>query len=507
MSPVANGLAQQVRLGLTLNMRNRMAMIYGFLFPLIFLFSFWAIYRHDKIPLALHMGELLTVTILGGACFGLPTALASERERGVWRRYRLTPMPAWVFVASTLVTRYVLLVAAALIQIAVALAIGMPPPSHPLELFAAFTVASVAFLGLGMVIAQLADSVPAVQALGQCIFLPMLMIGGVAVRLSSLPEWALHASAFFPGRYSVEAIQDSVTGDGLGDSGFEIAALLLIGAAAGVAAAQMFRWDASRRSGSRANKAWIAVALGMWLVVGVLAERQGRVAVASAPAEPAERVSDFLQPVRPSAKAMPTPAPPSQAVIAKARPLPIPAAPASKPPKAASVAAPAPAPAGWQDVTPAQFDEIAFDRLPSDGGLVSPIAAADEEPDAMVAAQLAGVREALAGWPPATAADPLQRARNLLYVAAVPDVLQMEQVERHLPLLVYEKLRRDFTAEDLPKILYWIAMHPTEGDDSAVGQLEPLGLPAVSGPTNTARARVMIYALKLLGRLTGDITR
>ena len=69
-----------------------MAIIYSYLFPTIFLIAFWVLYRHERVPLARHMGELLTVTALGGACFGLPTTMVSERERGVWRRYRLAPV-------------------------------------------------------------------------------------------------------------------------------------------------------------------------------------------------------------------------------------------------------------------------------------------------------------------------------------------------------------------------------------------------------------------------------
>ncbi len=80
-------------LSLRLNFRNRTAIVYGYLFPLIFLVAFWAIYRNDRQPLALHVGQLLTVTALGGACFGLPTTIVSERERGVWRRYALAPVP------------------------------------------------------------------------------------------------------------------------------------------------------------------------------------------------------------------------------------------------------------------------------------------------------------------------------------------------------------------------------------------------------------------------------
>ena len=124
---------------------------------------------------------------------------------------------------------------------------------------------------------MLADNVPAVQALGQCLFLPMLIIGGIAVPLASLPEWAQHVSAFFPGRYAVDAIQSTVTGTGLGTAGFSLLALLLIGAAGCVAGAKLFRWDAQQRFASLPGKAWIGVALMAWVAVGLAAERRGNV--------------------------------------------------------------------------------------------------------------------------------------------------------------------------------------------------------------------------------------
>src|SRR3954465_11053738 len=112
-----SALREHLATSLRLHFRNRMALLYGYLFPLIFLVAFWVLYRHEKIPLLRHMGELLTVSVLGGACFGLPTTLVNERERGVWRRYRLTPLPTAAFVISTVAARYVLLVMAALLQL------------------------------------------------------------------------------------------------------------------------------------------------------------------------------------------------------------------------------------------------------------------------------------------------------------------------------------------------------------------------------------------------------
>src|SRR4029077_13343037 len=121
-----------------------------------------------------------------------------------------------------------------------------------------FTLVAFAFLGLGLVVATMADTVPSVQALGQCIFLPMLIVGGVAVPLASLPEWALHVSAFFPGRYAVEALQASVSGPGFAGSRFSLLALGLIGFAGSIAGAKLFRWDSQQRFAASVGKAWLA---------------------------------------------------------------------------------------------------------------------------------------------------------------------------------------------------------------------------------------------------------
>jgi ABC-type polysaccharide/polyol phosphate export permease len=450
-------LLHLVAVSLKLNFRNRMAILYGYLFPLIFLVAFWAVYRNDPVPLALHVGQFLTVTILGSACFGLPTTIVSERERGVWRRYALMPVERWVFVAGTLLARSVLLLTAAALQLALAFAFGLPVPTHPIDLFVAFAAASAAFLAFGMVIAMLVDNVPAVQALGQCIFLPMLMIGGVAVRLESLPAWAQHLSAFFPGRYAVEAMQRSATGTG--SAGFDLLALLLIAVAGAIAATAMFRWDKRVRP----RRGWLLLALGVWLAVGAMAELRGPVTIGQAQdARAVGAPKDY-------------------------------------------VTAPKPAAPSWQAVSESDLDGIAFDRLPPDEGIISPVSRSDEEPDPVLLPQLDRIRDALPGWTPGNVADPVQRARNLLTVAAVPDILQMEQVERFVPRLVFARLQAVIPPRDLPKILYWIAMHPDDGNDAAVHQLGVFALPDISGPSKPVRGRVMLYALKLQGRLSGHI--
>jgi ABC-2 type transporter len=532
---VKSALLNQLQISLKLHARNKTALLYSYLFPTIFLVAFWVLYRFEQVPLVRHVGELLTVTALGGACFGLPTTMVSERERGVWRRYKLTPVSTFTLVAGTVAARYLLLVVAALLQLVLAMGLGMPLPRHPFELFLAFTVVAFAFIGLGLVIAMMADNVPAVQALGQCIFLPMLIIGGVAVPLASLPDWAQTLSAFFPGRYAVEALQACVTGAGLGVERFSVLALVLIGAAGCLAGAKMFRWDSEQRFAAAPGKAWVGVALAAWVAVGVLSEAQGRnpqkvtgtlpekvaatLGEERAPAAPVGTPDVQSQPQTPPAvtpAAPPTggsqrdaPAPPVAALPPEPKAVPD-ARVTEPPPRPDPAPGPTPGtnpPASWRDVTMADIDrDLIFTRLPPDSGVVTPIAPLAEEPDEQTAAQLDKMRVALPDWVPGQVADPVQRVRNYLFVAAVPDVFQMQDLERFVPMVVYERIQEVIPKEDLIKILYWIATHPFDGDDKAVDELRPLGL--FNGPADMeqTRGRLSVYAVKLLGRITGKIT-
>ena len=49
-----NAFRAHVGMSLRLHFRNKMALLYGYLFPLIFLAAFWVLYRYDKVPLLRH---------------------------------------------------------------------------------------------------------------------------------------------------------------------------------------------------------------------------------------------------------------------------------------------------------------------------------------------------------------------------------------------------------------------------------------------------------------------
>ena len=300
------------------------------------------------------------------------------------------------------------------------------------------------------------------------------------------------------------------------------------GAGGGMAAEKRVRWDAQQRFSRRSGKAWVVVALASWAIVGALSEYRGQTVARAAASRSSTAASPPSAPSAATVTVAPIPTQPprilplqpklseqemralSKAPPAKRTEAPAPStAPArSVPPETTpSTAAELPhaTKATWQQVTIEDIDrDLIFDRLPPDTGIVTPIAAADEDPDPEVGEHFDYIRQMLPSWQPGKVADPVQRVRNLLYVAAVPDV-QQAPIERFAPLAVYERLQEDVPKEDLIKILYWIALHPTEGDDAAVDQVWALKFQ--SGPIDIqeVRDRAAIYGVKLLGRLLGRI--
>jgi hypothetical protein len=139
--------------------------------------------------------------------------------------------------------------------------------------------------------------------------------------------------------------------------------------------------------------------------------------------------------------------------------------------------------------------DLAIAAAPS--GHIAPIAATP--PDAATASALARIRRQLAKWPAANEPDLTQRARNLLLIAAVPDLYDTEPLQSHLPGLVLAELKARLPADQRATILAAIAADPAAGSVTARETLPVLGLPANLGDEGPVRNRMGLYAARLNG--------
>ena len=345
---------------------------------------------------------------------------------------------------------------------------------------------------------------------------------------------------FFPGRYAVEVMQQCAQGDGLGPVWFSGLAVVLTGLGAGVTGAKLFRWDAHQRFLTGNKKAWLLATVGVWILIGVGAEAKrmttkvpGRPSLKkiSAPVEPAPPpqssapVPPTPTPTAPApqveVKAEPVVAPPPPVVVttpapvetAPAPPAPTPAIlPAAVPPVAAAKtetppANPAPAPVAaepWKAYTKVDFARLDIANVPPDNGNVTPIAAANDEPDMSQRADLAQIESALPKWGPAQVTDRVQMVRNILYIAGTLDESQTN-TERFVPYLVMNYLQTRIPTEELTQILCWIANHPNDGDASAAFRIQELGVFANVDEQDIPeiRRRNQWYATKFVWWLLG----
>jgi ABC-2 type transport system permease protein len=433
------GFFYHLILSLKLNFKSKQPLIYGYLVPVFFLIAFGAVFRNGNPPLIHQMSQLITISALGGACFGMPTALVSERDRGWLRRYKLFPHGLMPLVLSTLVARFILIASAALLQILLAhFFYGTPFPEYPLYFCIAYCAVAIAFLGVGLVIAGVAKNVPAVQALGQCIFLPLIMIGGVGVPLLVLPDWAQKVATFLPGKYACEAIQSGFTLDGHG-SVFElnIIVLLVMGGSALVVGSKLFKWGQNDMI-SFNTRYWIMIALLPWLFAGFFSLKTDRWhPIAEVPIDEAKAITET------------------------------------------------------------QMNQISFDNLPPDDGTVTPIAAPDVDLPLESSTRLDLIRSKLEQWTPGHNKNSAQAIRCLLCVVAVADVNE-DQLEGSIAQTVFQYIQDTFSPTEVEHGLAWVALYPSSGlTVNSVPELKIEG----DFYEKTIRIRAQIYAIKFFGRI------
>jgi hypothetical protein len=131
-------------------------------------------------------------------------------------------------------------------------------------------------------------------------------------------------------------------------------------------------------------------------------------------------------------------------------------------------------------------------------GAVAPMAAS--APDAATASALARVQRQVAKWPAAADPDLAQRARNLLLIAAVPDLYDSEPLQSYLPALVAAELKARIPDDQRAAILRGIAAAPDQGRVDARASLPELGLPGSTGSEAPVRNRMALYAARFTNR-------
>ena len=185
----------------------------------------------------------LALAIVATSLVSLGIATAYERGYGVLKRLGGSPLTRGSLLAAKIGSVLVVevLQITALISIAW-LVLGWNPPetTNPALLVLAGGVGTVAFAGLGLLLAGTLRA-EATLALANALFLATLLLGGIIVPLDQLPGFLGDIASLLPG-----AALSAVLGIALGATGdavFPMAILSAWAVSAVVLAARSFRWD------------------------------------------------------------------------------------------------------------------------------------------------------------------------------------------------------------------------------------------------------------------------
>jgi ABC-2 type transport system permease protein len=186
------------------------------------------------------LGVGIALTMLGLSV--LPATLAGYREKGVLRRMETTPVrPAYLLIAQLLLYVAAAFVVVALMITAARVLFGTPVPERFPAFLGAVVLGIGALFGIGLIVAAVAPSAKAGNAIGMVLFFPSLFLGGVYIPREQMPSALRSVGDYTPLGATLKTIRDSWMGTEPRLA--QLAIMAAYAVAAGLAAARLFRWE------------------------------------------------------------------------------------------------------------------------------------------------------------------------------------------------------------------------------------------------------------------------
>jgi ABC-2 type transport system permease protein len=236
-----------------LYLREPVAFFFSLAYPVLLLLFFGAMYGNEPAPdfWGRNFGTVdASVPAYAGiiigtvALMGIPIDTAANRENGVLRRYRATPLhPGVYLMANVVMYLAVAILGMTLLVITGKLVFGLRMAGSWLNVLAAFILSTIAFFSLGYLIASLAPTARIAQTVGMVIFFPMMFLSGAGMPLQLLPESLRRVSNFLPLTYMVRLLQGLWFGDPWRELWLPTLVLVGIMVLGTLASIKLFRWE------------------------------------------------------------------------------------------------------------------------------------------------------------------------------------------------------------------------------------------------------------------------
>jgi ABC-2 type transport system permease protein len=239
--------------------RNREARFFTIVLPLVFLVIFATVFGNDDVEVDGHLirqstyyvPNLMALAVISAALQSLVIAVVAQREAGILKRRRATPVPASALIGGRALTAVAVSYANFAVLAGVGrLAYGVEIPGRTLPaMLVAVAVGAMAFACMGFAFASLVRSEDAAQPMLQATVLPLYFISGVFFPEDTIPAWLRSVADVFPIRHLAKALLEAYD-PATTAAGFAWGHLAIVaawGVLGLVLAARLFRWTPQAR--------------------------------------------------------------------------------------------------------------------------------------------------------------------------------------------------------------------------------------------------------------------
>ena len=249
----------QARYDLLGFVRNRQARFFTLILPLLFLVIFVSVFGNNTVRATgvkastYYVPGISALAVIASSFVNLVISITAQREGGVLKRRRATPVPAWVLIAGRTLTAMVISLAVMTVVLLLGrFAYGVHFPTSTIPGIAITAIlGSATFCILGYALASAVESEDAAQPMTQAVMLPLYFISGVFVPNVNLPGWLRHVAKVFPVQHLADGLHHAYDPNvhGIGIVWSDLGVLALWGAIGLVVALRRFSWTPAATSG------------------------------------------------------------------------------------------------------------------------------------------------------------------------------------------------------------------------------------------------------------------
>ena len=140
--------------------------------------------------------------------FGL--GVVGERTRGTLTRLRLSPIAPWKIIAGKALGCAVTCLGVQTLILVLGVSLFGVRPDSWLILVAGVLCATVAFVGLAMLLASLGRTETGSEGMSRAILLVLALVGGAGVPLAIMPDWVRAAASISPFKWVIQVLDGAL---------------------------------------------------------------------------------------------------------------------------------------------------------------------------------------------------------------------------------------------------------------------------------------------------------